>query len=104
MTSRHDEQRRSWTCIEEDMVSRPVSSTNKTNRHDITEILLNVAFNTIKQTKLWNLVFTHYKNIVHKSNYHTITAERPPKIQRMLNKHEETYKAFHILTHWIVSR
>ena len=28
----------------------PVSSTNKTNRHDITEILLKVALNTIKQT------------------------------------------------------
>ena len=27
-----------------------VSSTNKTNRHDITEILLKVALNTIKQT------------------------------------------------------
>jgi hypothetical protein len=30
--------------------SPPVSSTNKTDRHDITEILLNVALNTIKQT------------------------------------------------------
>jgi hypothetical protein len=29
----------------------PVSSTNKTYRHDITEILLKVALNTIKQTK-----------------------------------------------------
>jgi len=28
----------------------PVSSTNKTDRHDITEILLNVALNTINQT------------------------------------------------------
>ena len=28
----------------------PVSSTNKTDRHDITEILLNVALNTITQT------------------------------------------------------
>jgi hypothetical protein len=27
----------------------PVSSTNKTDRHDITEILLKVAFNTISQ-------------------------------------------------------
>jgi hypothetical protein len=30
--------------------SPPVSSTNKTDRHDITEILLKVALNTIKQT------------------------------------------------------
>jgi hypothetical protein len=29
----------------------PVSSTNKTDCHDITEILLKVALNTIKQTK-----------------------------------------------------
>ena len=28
----------------------PVSSTNKTDRHDITEILLKVALNIIKQT------------------------------------------------------
>ena len=28
----------------------PVSSINKTDRHDITEILLKVALNTIKQT------------------------------------------------------
>jgi hypothetical protein len=28
----------------------PVSSTNKTDRHDITEIFLKVALNTIKQT------------------------------------------------------
>jgi hypothetical protein len=28
-----------------------VSSTNKTHRHDITEILLKVALNTIKQAK-----------------------------------------------------
>ena len=28
----------------------PVSSTNKTDRHDITEILLKMALNTIKQT------------------------------------------------------
>ena len=28
----------------------PVSSVNKTDRHDITEILLKVAFNTIKPT------------------------------------------------------
>jgi len=29
----------------------PVSSTNKTDSHDITEILLKVALNTINQTK-----------------------------------------------------
>jgi hypothetical protein len=30
----------------------PVSSTNKTDRHDITEILLKVVLNTIKQTNI----------------------------------------------------
>ena len=33
----------------------PVSSTNKTDRHNITEILLKVAFNTIILTPAWNL-------------------------------------------------
>jgi hypothetical protein len=33
----------------------PVSSTNKTERHDITEILLKVALNTIKPTNQPNL-------------------------------------------------
>jgi hypothetical protein len=28
----------------------PISSTNRTDRHDITEILLKVALSTIKQT------------------------------------------------------
>jgi hypothetical protein len=30
----------------------PVSSTNKTDRHDITEILLKVALNTINPTNI----------------------------------------------------
>ena len=33
--------------------STPVSSTNKTDRHDITEILLKMALTTINQTKPW---------------------------------------------------
>ena len=33
----------------------PVSSTNKTDRHDLTEILLKVTLNTIKQTNKQNL-------------------------------------------------
>jgi len=32
----------------------PVSSTNKTDRHDIAEILLKVPLNTIKQTESFN--------------------------------------------------
>ena len=37
-----------------------VSSTNKTDRHDITEILVKVALNTIKQTKQTNKQQTLY--------------------------------------------
>jgi hypothetical protein len=41
----------------------PISSTNKTDRHDITKILLKVALSTIKQTKhqMWGicLIFLH---------------------------------------------
>ena len=32
----------------------PVSSTNESDRHDITEILLKVALNAINQTKVWS--------------------------------------------------
>ena len=34
----------------------PISSTSKTDRHDITEILLKVALNTIKQINPWTVV------------------------------------------------
>jgi len=37
-----------------------VCSTNKTDRHDITEILLKVALNTIKQTKRTNKIKYKY--------------------------------------------
>ena len=39
----------------------PVSSINKTDRHDITEILLKVAI-TIKQTKCGDLLWFHYNS------------------------------------------
>ena len=38
----------------------PVSSTNKTDRHDIPEILIKVALNTIKQTNVSKNVLTIY--------------------------------------------
>ena len=37
----------------------PVSSTNKTDRHNIAKILLKVALNTIKQTNNTNQVMSH---------------------------------------------
>jgi hypothetical protein len=39
----------------------PVSSTNKTDRRDITEILLKVALNTIKQTNIQTNFHADYK-------------------------------------------
>jgi hypothetical protein len=47
----------------------PVSSTNKTDRHDIAEILLKVALDTIKQTISKRLLSTNMS--VLKSNYNT---------------------------------
>ena len=44
----------------------PVFSTNKTDRHDITEILLKVVFNTIKQTNnklAWSSQNSSFSNI-----------------------------------------
>ena len=42
----------------------PVSSINKTDRHDITELLLKVALNTIKQTNNW--VYFFQREVTHK--------------------------------------
>ena len=39
----------------------PASSTTKTGRHDIAEILLKVAFNTKKQIKINILVWEHFQ-------------------------------------------
>jgi len=41
----------------------PVASTNKTDRHDIAEILLKVALNTIKQTNKNKVILIVYKTI-----------------------------------------
>jgi hypothetical protein len=48
-----------WFCP-----GTPFSSTNKTDRHNITEILLKVALNTINQTILMDyFMFQIYQNI-----------------------------------------
>jgi hypothetical protein len=47
----------------------PVSSTNKTDLHDIAEILLKVALNTINQTnQLMRLAEGNYKVIIFLKN------------------------------------
>ena len=47
--------------------SETVSSTNKIDRHDIAEILLKVALNTIKQTnkqiKYWEYIYNNNGNV-----------------------------------------
>ena len=51
-----------WLClslIAEDFPSPPVFSTNKTDRHDIGEILLKVALKTIALTTFAALIFFH---------------------------------------------
>jgi hypothetical protein len=49
------------------------SSTNKSDRHDITEILLNVALNTIKQTSnINNRRNTNFQTLIH---LHTINTK-----------------------------
>ena len=40
-----------------------ISSTNKTDRHNITEILLKVALNTVTLTPLFDLSFHDFNNI-----------------------------------------
>ena len=42
----------------------PVSSTNKTDRHDITEIVLKVALNTIKQTNKLNILIIRSEKLL----------------------------------------
>jgi hypothetical protein len=45
-----------------------LSSTNKTDRHDITEILLKVALNTITLTltSVYKITYTYCSSILHK--------------------------------------
>jgi hypothetical protein len=53
-----------------------VSTTNKTDRHDVTEIFLKVALNTINQPANQMFAFTESFD---KFNYHTITATTAPR-------------------------
>ena len=70
----------------------PVSSTNKTDYHDITEILLKVALNTTKQsnkhlfaqhcslreiTRMYNLLWHHWNLNIHVHLKYMVTIIRP---------------------------
>ena len=48
----------------------PVSSTNKTDRHDITEILLKVALNTITLTTIQNTWITYHQSMYYATKSH----------------------------------
>jgi hypothetical protein len=52
-----------YLCLSIFSLGTPVSSNNKTDRNDITEIiLLKVALNTINQPTLSDTVFFYYNN------------------------------------------
>jgi hypothetical protein len=56
-----------------------VSSTNKIDLHDITEILMNVALNTIKQVtdKLYHIMFLFYTHThIHSHIYETLKLKK----------------------------
>jgi hypothetical protein len=59
-----------------------VSSTNKIDRHDITEIVLKVVLNTIKTFTTSVVIGTDCIGSC-KSNYHTITATTAPSVSEM---------------------
>ena len=85
-----------------------VSSTNKTDRHDITEILLKVVLNTIKQTN--KQTNKHFDSPTHTLSYNSIpgtcklfhhtqnTDNVPifgPYLARVLNRIHESHLAFY---------
>jgi hypothetical protein len=52
--------------------STQVSSTNKTDRQDITEILLKVALNTIELNQLHQFIYHSVLNQLHQLIYHSV--------------------------------
>jgi hypothetical protein len=68
----------------------PVSSNNKTDRHDIAELLLKVALNTISITKTWDKVDVQFRikksKIKKKSNNSKMLSKNRGKILKQLSK------------------
>jgi len=58
----------------------PVSSTNKTGRHDITEILLKEALNTIKQTNKQTLIIKYF--LIAQMGFETEMRQVPEKYKK----------------------
>ena len=63
----------------------PVSSTNKTDRHDITEILLKVALNTIKKTNK-QILFIYFFSSSVLLNHYSLGVKPPPSLLVLLNQ------------------
>ena len=63
----------------------PVSSTNKTDRHDITEILLKVALNTIKKTNK-QILFIYFFSSSVLLNHYSPGVKPPPSLLVLLNQ------------------
>jgi hypothetical protein len=68
----------------------PVSSNNKTDRHDIAELLLKVALNTISITKTWDKVYVQFRikksKIKKTSNNSKMLSKNRGKILKQLSK------------------
>ena len=79
--------------------SSPISSTNKTDRHDITEMLLNVALNAMTLTlHSWqsNICFVY---VVHSSPISsTNKTDRHDITEMLLNVEFNTNNPIHVLT------
>jgi hypothetical protein len=79
-----------------------VSSTNKTDRHDITEILLKVALNTIKQTKQHQNTTKRKKHLsLKRTNFVPCSDWLPKGIVTRLYKNK--YCVYMLCVYWCVN-
>jgi hypothetical protein len=77
-----------------------VSSTNKTDQYNITEILLKVALNTINQTEPYSLRLSTSL----KPGYQMFKGSLPQSVMRLVNVTGKTwYKILHQLTMYVIS-
>ena len=95
----------------------PVSSTNKTDRRNLTEILLKVALNTIKQTNKHHIIFLNkiwHKNIslkklippsskfnIHSLLYHDIAQKYLTYLKIVHSDHTLQKQGLKIFPYWL---
>ena len=80
----------------------PVSSTNKTDRHDITHILLKVALNTITQLSIFINAHDKIPPIfidIYSSKKVFNQRNSMPKLKRVLPKSRKRKREMHIANH-----